>query len=431
MNKRNKRVWKILGVLALLALVLGVGAAAGGGIVYAMSRADRPVWPFSAEWSDQETGVVIASVAPDGPAAEAGVARGDILLEMGGDPVDDLGGLVRLLEQHEPGDEVSLRVLHGDDERTLTATLGDRDGGPYLGLTPCRGPVDIERGVTVRLGEPGATIVDVVPDGPADLAGLQAGDVIVAVDGQELDPENEDDLAEVIATYEPGDTVTLQVRRPGEESREVTVELGEHPEEEGVAYLGVHYRSSFPSRRLVPLFEPPFPGEPFQVFPGAEIEQGAVVGRVVDDSPADAAGLRQGDVITAIDGDPLESPDDLADAIAGREPGDKVTLTVYRPDEEDEGASEREVEVTLAEHPEKEGVAYLGVSLGGFLRVRRFEGRERPHAEESFDLYFDLEAPFDELPFDFDAEPYHFEYDYHYPPDPLTGEQVHCCGGSI
>ena len=442
MNKQSKPILKILGALAVLALVLGLGAALGGGIVYAMARADKVIWPFGAEWSDQETGVVIASVSPGGPADEAGVERGDILLEMDGEPVDDLSDLVRLLEQHGPGDDVSLRALHGDDERTLTVTLGDRDGGPYLGLTPCRGPVDIEGGVTVRLGEPGATIVDVEPDSPADLAGLQAGDVIVAVDGQALDPEGEPDLAEVIAAHEPGDTVTLEVSRPGEESREVAVELGEHPEpeKEGVAYLGVRYRSLPTSRRLAPFHGPPFPEGRFRVFPGAEMEQGAIVGRVADDSPADAAGLRQGDVITAIDGDPLESHWDLVNVIAKHKPGDKITLTVYRPDEEDEDAGEREIEVMLAEHPEKEGEAYLGVSTGIFLHVHSSEGSGRFPMDKSFEFHFDLEPPFDELPFDFDAESYHFEYDeydYHstdsdpHLPEPLTGQDARCCGGSI
>lgn len=431
MNKQSKRILKVLGALAALALVLGLGAALGGGIVYAMTRADRVAWPFGAEWSAQETGVVIASVSSGGPADEAGVERGDILLEMDGEPVDDLGDLVRLLGQHGPGDEVSLRVLHGDDERTLTVTLGDRDGGPYLGLTPCRGPVDIEPGVIVRLGEPGATIVDVEPDSPADLAGLQAGDVIVAVDGQALDPGNEADLAEIIAAYEPGDTVTLEISRPGEESRDVAVELGEHPEpeKEGVAYLGVHYRSLPTSRRLMPFYEPPMPGRPFRVFPGAEVEQGAIVGRVADDSPADAAGLRPGDVITAIDGDPLESPRGLVNVIAEHKPGDKITLTVYRLNDEDEGdeddedAGKREVEVTLAEHPEKEGEAYLGVSIGVFWHVHRSDGRGWFPLDESFEFHFD-----------FDAEPYIFEYDeydYHYPPEPLTGQDARCCGGSI
>jgi len=217
----NRRVLKIVGWLVALALVLGVGAVAGGGIVYAMTRANESIRLVSAEQLDPnpEPGIVIASVAPDGPAAEAGVVRGDILLQVDDEAVDNLAELMRALRAYEPGDEVALTVLHGDDERTLTATLGDRDGQPYLGLVPCAGLPRSGHRVTVHTAGPGATIIGVEPNSPADLAGLQAGDVIVAVDGQELGSEN--NLADVIATYEPGDTVTLKVKQPGEDTRDV------------------------------------------------------------------------------------------------------------------------------------------------------------------------------------------------------------------
>jgi len=361
------------------------------------------------------------------------VARGDILLRVDGEAVDNMADLMRALEEHEPGDEMELLVLHGDDERTLAASLGDRDGIPYLGLLPCGrlpGPGGM---VTVRAGEPGAMITDVVSDGPADLAGLQAGDVIVAVDGQKLDSEN--NLADVIAAYEPGDTVILEVKRPGEESREVRIELGEHPEpeKEGIAYLGVHYRF------LPPLHVPegealPFdwdwrPARPFlHRIPGGAVMQGAIVRHVAEDGPAAAAGLREGDLITAIEGDPVEGPRDLVDAIAEAEPGDRVTLTVYRPDD-GEKAEEREVEVTLAEHPDEEGNAYLGVRIGGFFRMRHLEGDERLRKMDSFEPHFDWEAPFDELPFEFNAVPDHLEF--HFPAEPFDGDEVNCCGGSI
>jgi S1-C subfamily serine protease len=89
----------------------------------------------------------------------------------------------------------------------------------------------------------GALIAEVVPGSPADEAGLEGGDeeirfqgqqvtiggdVIVAVDGQEL--VEEADLAELIAQYSPGDTVTLEVLRDGD-TEEIDVELGERPEQ--------------------------------------------------------------------------------------------------------------------------------------------------------------------------------------------------------
>ena len=51
---------------------------------------------------------------------------------------------------------------------------------------------------------------------------------------------------------------------------------------------------------------------------------------VSTESAAEAAGLRVGDLITAIDGEPVESPDDVGDAIVTRDPGDTIRLTVVR-----------------------------------------------------------------------------------------------------
>jgi S1-C subfamily serine protease len=92
----------------------------------------------------------------------------------------------------------------------------------------------------------GSLISSVVPGGPADEAGLQGsgsgeeskvefqgrkvavgGDTIVAVDGQKLESEN--DLSRLIATYDPGDDVTLTIIRDGKEM-EVDVKLGTRPE---------------------------------------------------------------------------------------------------------------------------------------------------------------------------------------------------------
>ena len=426
----NNRILKVLALLVVLCLALGVGAIVGGGIVYALTQVGEAIPVVKAQEADPEFGIVIASVVPESPAAEAGVVRGDILLEIDDEALEHPSDLVRYLGELEPGDEVELRVLHGDDKRTLTATLGERDGKPYLGLIPCDG---LHKTVEVHFGSPGAAIVEVVPDSPAEQAGLQEGDVILAVDGQELDAENA--LADLIADHEPGDTVILKVERPGEEPYEVTVELGQHPEKEDAAYLGVRYLP-FPRFGVLRGEHLPF-GEfnrfdefefddlPF-VFPDGEIEQGALVRRVFEDSPASAAGLERGDVITAVDGEPVESPQSLTDALTEREPGDKITLTVYQRD----AGEEREIEVTLGEHPEKEGRAYLGVLLGGFFRMERFfEGDEQPHRFRFFIPPFGFEAPFDELPFDLDELPRGFKF--RWPPGEPGDEWPGCLGDSI
>jgi S1-C subfamily serine protease len=456
----NTRVWKILGWTAALLLVLGIGAAAGGGIVYAMTQAERSeaLQLVSEESLDPEPGVVIASVVSDGPADKAGVKRGDILLQIDDEAVDDAMALVRVLGEYKPGDEVALTVLHGDDERTLEATLGERDGRAYLGVVPCGAPMDVGRAVSVFEGGPGAVIVEVEVDSPADEVGLQEGDIVVAVDGKELSAE--ETLADVIGAYDPGDTVTLDVKRPGpdEEAREVTVELGQHPDDEEKAYLGVKYRPFLPFKFQVleaeklP-FEPwrhirPFGGgEDLHLIPEGEEVQGAIIRRVEEDSPAEGADLHTGDVLTAIDGDPLEGPGDLVDRIAEHEPGDRVTLAVRQFDSEDEG-EEREIEVTLAEDPDEEGKAYLGVVVGGFIHVRRSGDGEaldelKLQFEEQFDAlperfefhfpheHLDLEIPFDEFDIQLDNIEKDFDFEFPIPLEHFESVETYCCGGSI
>jgi S1-C subfamily serine protease len=371
---KGQRFWWVLGGLAALALALAMGGVAGGGLVYALTRSESRLPLATAQGRDPGYGLVVAAVEPEGPAYDAGVVRGDILLEVDGERIENRADLIGSLAALEPGERIELLVQHGDEQRTLSVTPDERAGRAYLGLTPCGGPID---GPTLRWfqpGElsPGALLVGVTEESPADEAGLQAGDVITAVDGDPVDAET--DLADRIAAYRPGDTVSLTVERPGEEPREVTVELGSQPEDEDAPYLGVRYRPT------------PHPGmmgregRPFEQFRDLPFElpfslphgnlAGVVVQHIVEDSPAQAAGLEAGDVITTLDGEAVESAQALTESIAAHAPGDEVTLTVVRLSSGDE----RQVVVTLAEHPDQDGKAYLGVYLGGYFRL--------PHTEE-------------------------------------------------
>jgi putative serine protease PepD len=67
--------------------------------------------------------------------------------------------------------------------------------------------------------------------------------------------------------------------------------------------------------------------------------------RVVGGGPADQAGLQVGDEVTAVDGDAIDSGDELREAIDAHKPGDKITLTIQR------AGDERTVQVTLGERP--------------------------------------------------------------------------------
>lgn len=427
---KNKLRITIGAGLLIMALLLGaVGSA--------YSAYAAPNTNPAAQEEPREPGLVIVSVLADGPAAQAGVKRGDILLTVNDVEVNTVTDLQQILGDLQAETEVTLTVLHGDDERTLTVMLGEEGGRAFLGIVPYGDYVieqmsDSAEGFEFEIpavprsrAEPftlhfdtGVRIIEVVPDGPAAQAGLMQGDIVDAVDGQSVDQEN--DLATLIQSYQPGDTVTLDVRRGGtvtiggtvpppdasegqapesdqegaeEESAEgeesaqedsldlrkhftieaqieqIEVTLGAHPDDAEQAYLGV---------RFAPIILPGLqdrmriiPGRPFAIprpaVPGEETTQGAVIIAIEENSPAASAGLVEEDLITAVDGEAIESPRALVETIEEHEPGDAITLTVQSSDD-----APRAVTVTLGEGDD--GGAYLGVSVGALFRIRMFQG---------------------------------------------------------
>jgi PDZ domain-containing protein len=83
---------------------------------------------------------------------------------------------------------------------------------------------------------------------------------------------------------------------------------------------------------------------------------GETVVEVIPDMPADGV-LEPGDTITAVDGEPLDDPDDLTRLLGDEAPGDEVTVTVQSP----ESAAQRDVELALAADPDDPERAIMGV----------------------------------------------------------------------
>jgi membrane-associated protease RseP (regulator of RpoE activity) len=201
-------------------------------------------------------GAEISSVADGSPAEEAGLKRGDRIVQINGKDVDDAGEVVEEIRSLEPGDTVKLRVERDGDERTVTATLAGRRGpgarafhlrpGPapfawhggegqsfvfggsrnYLGVEVH--PMSSELREHFRAPRDAGLLVNrVVEDTPAAKAGLKAGDVIVEVDGEEIGRVG--DISRALDDHEPGDSVDVKVMRDGSE-RTLKVELEERPE---------------------------------------------------------------------------------------------------------------------------------------------------------------------------------------------------------
>ena len=109
---------------------------------------------------------------------------------------------------------------------------------PYLGVTTTTVTEQVAQDLNLPVDQ-GALVQEVVPDGPADNAGLRGGrtaiaqglkvggDLIVKVDGKDI--EQSGDVADAILGRNPGDTVTIEYFR-GDERKSVDVELGKRPQ---------------------------------------------------------------------------------------------------------------------------------------------------------------------------------------------------------
>ena len=75
---------------------------------------------------DQETGLLVVTVEAGGPAEQAGLLLGDLILAFGGEVVRDPGELRDLLGSDQVGQQATLRIVRGGEPRDLTVTVGER-----------------------------------------------------------------------------------------------------------------------------------------------------------------------------------------------------------------------------------------------------------------------------------------------------------------
>lgn len=71
-----------------------------------------------------DSGAYVAEVTADGPAAQAGIQKGDIVTAVDGEGIASADGLIIALREHEVGDEVTLTVVRGKEETEVKVTLG-------------------------------------------------------------------------------------------------------------------------------------------------------------------------------------------------------------------------------------------------------------------------------------------------------------------
>ena len=203
----------------------------------------------------------------------------------------------------------------------------------------------------------GVLIEDVVEESPADQADLQEQDIIISLDGQKV--ESSEEPKKAIALHQPGYEVKIVIIRNGKK-KSLDVELGSSAEtgEEVEKELEL----SLPEPGDLRTFSFSFPGfnrarmgvqimdltEQLGEYFGVEDGKGALITEVREDSPAEKAGLKAGDVIVNIGDDEIKNTSDVYQALEDKEKGDQVKVEVKR----DKGRQNNTVTVQLEGQPQ-------------------------------------------------------------------------------
>lgn len=235
-------------------------------------------------------GVGVTQVVKDSPAEKAGLKKDDVILRFEGESVTSARKLTRLVGEASADQAVRLTISRGGSEQEVSATLGKHDGmqnvfGGAMSPGVLRGtmPPDILRGTTLFPMKIDPGMIQINPG-------------------------------------EGGFAFAFGSRRIGVSTQPLTKQLAD--------YFGVK-------------------------------DGGLLITSVNDNSPGAKAGLKAGDVITAVDGEKVTSPGDVSRAISKKEDG-AVSLTIIRD------RNTRTITVTPEKNPER---TLMGPGTTGARRI--------------------------------------------------------------
>ena len=178
--------------------------------------------------SSDDRGALVASVEQDSPASKAGLQPGDVITAVNGHPIGNQRELAINVSQIAPGNTADLAILRNGDTKDVDVTVGtlpaeqasgrvgnSAQGSPALGvglqaLTP-----NMRQQLGLQDNVHGAVIAEVKPGSAAEQAGLQAGDVIIAVGDKTVDGPGEATHA-IRDSLKQNQAVALRIIRDGQ-----------------------------------------------------------------------------------------------------------------------------------------------------------------------------------------------------------------------
>ena len=209
----------------------------------------------------------------------------------------------------------------GEKTRVVTVSA---DGNPWLGV----GVSDLSKKMLGNLDlKNGIRVTKVYAESPAEKAGLEKDDILISFDGEKI--VNSEDLIEFVQKTDVDKKVIIEYVRNGQrEKTEVTIAERDKPmwsfkrpsrlmriHEEGKTWLGVRTENM---------------PEQLRTYFGAPEGVGILIQEVIEESPAEEAGLRAGDVIIRVDRKEINDSADLVRAINYFDPDDEVEFEIIR-----------------------------------------------------------------------------------------------------
>jgi S1-C subfamily serine protease len=203
-----------------------------GSILDQVMGGQRAIIGVELEPAGGGAGARVREVSPGGPAAEAGIRSGDVLVAINGTdlkPGEPTHQVVRIMREVKADSRVKVRVLRDGQSRefVLTARAGPSllasipDMTDLAALPEVRGDFMFRRPLrdlelvtlTPRLGsyfgtDKGVLVVRAPSDGALQ---LEDGDVILAIDGRE--PTSGSHATRILGSYQPGEKITLRIVR--------------------------------------------------------------------------------------------------------------------------------------------------------------------------------------------------------------------------
>ncbi|HEY0321609.1 MAG TPA: PDZ domain-containing protein [Pyrinomonadaceae bacterium] len=237
-RKMNWMLWMIIAIVAI--------SVTGGGLLTpfalrkrlsgaATTAAKKSYFGLESGFKSQDGGAFIPHISPPGgPADKAGLVGGDVVTSFDGQPVKGESDIQKLLAATPIGKTVDVVYLRDGQQRTtklttiskeefdrLVEAFDDREDKGYL-----KEGTDIDRVIVPGMNIYGVRLNRISKSGPADIAGIKDGDIVIEFDGIPTRTRRELELR--IERAQPYSTVTVVVIRDGQRM-EIPVKVGVEP----------------------------------------------------------------------------------------------------------------------------------------------------------------------------------------------------------